>query len=119
MFSSNLVTDLYLSDYATKVFGFATFGRIYGTVTCVSGITQLIQSGLDALTHGPLHDDPTPVNATLGAAGALVGLTLTIFITVRGRVFVEKRVDMWADVERERLLSEDRIGYGTGHEVQE
>nr|RBQ96039.1 hypothetical protein FVER53263_08606 [Fusarium verticillioides] len=108
-----------VSDYATKVFGFATFGRIYGTVTCVSGITQLIQSGLDALTHGPLHDDPTPVNATLGAAGALVGLILTIFITVKGRVFVEKRVEMWADGERERLLSEDRIGYGTGHEVQE
>ncbi|KAG5805365.1 hypothetical protein H9Q71_010065 [Fusarium xylarioides] len=105
-----------VSDYATKVFGFATFGRIYGTVTCISGITQLIQSGLDALTHGPLHDDPTPVNAALGAAGALVGLILTIFITVKGRVFVEKKVGMEAEDERERLLSATRIGYGTDHQ---
>ncbi|KAF4420126.1 photosystem II D2 [Fusarium acutatum] len=104
-----------VSDYATKVFGFATFGRIYGTITCISGITQLIQSGLDALTHGPLHDDPTPVNATLGAVGALVGLILTIFITVKGRVFVEKKVEMEADGERERLLSDTQNGYGTGH----
>lgn len=108
-----------VSDYATKVFGFATFGRIYGTVTCISGITQLIQSGLDALTHGPLHDDPTPVNATLGGAGALVSLILTIFITVKGRVFVEKKVEIWANGERERLLSDARNGYGTGHRVEE
>lgn len=119
MASSTVVTDLYLSDYATKVFGFATFGRIYGTVTCISGITQLIQSGLDALTHGPLHDDPTPVNATLGGAGALVSLILTIFITVKGRVFVEKKVEIWANGERERLLSDARNGYGTGHRVEE
>lgn len=110
-----LITDLYFSDYATKVFGFATFGRIYGTITCVSGITQLIQSGLDALTHGPLHNHPTPVNATLGAVGALVGLILTIFITVKGRVFVEKKVEMEVDGERERLLSDAQNGYGTGH----
>ncbi|KAF4956994.1 hypothetical protein FGADI_3406 [Fusarium gaditjirri] len=99
-----------VSDYATKVFGFATFGRIYGTITCISGITQLIQSGLDALTHGPLHDDPTPVNAALGAVGALVGLILTVFITVKGRVFVEKKVEMEADDERERLLPDAQDG---------
>ncbi|KAF4454451.1 hypothetical protein F53441_3078 [Fusarium austroafricanum] len=104
-----------ISDYATKVFGFATFGRIYGTITCISGITQLSQSGLDALTHGPLHDNPTPINATLGGVGALVGLILTIFITVKGRVFVEKKVEMEADDERERLLSNAQNGYGTGH----
>jgi hypothetical protein len=62
-----------------------------------------------------LHDDPTPVNATLGAVGALVGLILTVFITVKGRVFVEKKVEMEADGERERLLSDAQNGYGTGH----
>ncbi|KAJ4264458.1 hypothetical protein NW762_005658 [Fusarium torreyae] len=104
-----------ISDYATKVFGFATFGRIYGTITCLSGIVQLAQSGLDALTHGPLHDNPVPINVTLGGAGALVGLTLTVFVTVKGRTFVEKKIEMEADDERERLLSNARSGYGTGH----
>ncbi|CEJ61481.1 hypothetical protein PMG11_10014 [Penicillium brasilianum] len=27
-----------MSDYATKVFGFATFGRVYGTIICLSGL---------------------------------------------------------------------------------
>ncbi|KAJ4118887.1 hypothetical protein NW768_010626 [Fusarium equiseti] len=104
-----------ISDYATKVFGFATFGRIYGTITCVSGITQLAQSGLDALTHGPLHDNPVPINATLGATGALVGIVLTVFVAVKGRIFAEKKVEAKADDERERLLSNAQSNYGTGH----
>ncbi|KAF5024414.1 hypothetical protein F66182_3500 [Fusarium sp. NRRL 66182] len=104
-----------ISDYATKVFGFATFGRIYGTITCLSGIVNLAQSGLDALTHGPLHDNPIPINATLGGVGTLVGLALTIFVTVKGRSFVEKKMEMEADDERERLLSGARADYGTGH----
>ncbi|KAF4998902.1 hypothetical protein FGRMN_2833 [Fusarium graminum] len=103
-----------ISDYATKVFGFATFGRIYGTITCVSGITQLSQSVLDALTHGPLQNNPTPINATLGGAGTIVGLILTIFVAVKGRSFAEKKVEMKADDERERLLSNAQSGYGAG-----
>ncbi|KAK8078716.1 hypothetical protein PG994_002523 [Apiospora phragmitis] len=49
-----------VSDYATKVFGFATFGRIYGMLTCLSGVVNFSQSGIDALTHGPLRGDPYP-----------------------------------------------------------
>ncbi|KAF7587211.1 hypothetical protein BBP40_007548 [Aspergillus hancockii] len=41
-----------MSDYATKVFGFATFGRVYGTIICFSGIVNFSQYGLDYLTHG-------------------------------------------------------------------
>ncbi|CAF3660936.1 unnamed protein product [Fusarium graminearum] len=104
-----------ISDYATKVFGFATFGRIYGTITCVSGITQLAQSGLDALTHGPLHGNPTPINATLGAVGALVGAIMTVFVAIKGNRFEEKKAEMKADDERERLLSNAQSNYGTGH----
>ncbi|KAM0350600.1 hypothetical protein ACHAPU_003085 [Fusarium lateritium] len=103
-----------ISDYATKVFGFATFGRIYGTITCISGITQLSQSGLDALTHGPLHNNSIPINATLGGTGAIVGLALTAFVAVKGRSFAERKVEMEADDERERLLSNAQSGYGTG-----
>ncbi|KAF4471585.1 photosystem II D2 [Fusarium albosuccineum] len=103
-----------ISDYATKVFGFATFGRIYGTITCLSGIVNLAQSGLDALTHGPLHGNPVPINAALGAVGALIGLTLTIFVSVKGRSFVDRKIELEADHERERLLSDAHHDYGTG-----
>ncbi|KAJ4181515.1 hypothetical protein FALCPG4_016657 [Fusarium falciforme] len=103
-----------ISDYATKVFGFATFGRIYGTITCLSGLVNFAQSGLDVLTHGPLDGNPVPINVTLGGLGAVIGLTLTIFVAVKGRVFVDQKAEMEADHERERLLSDANGGYGTG-----
>ncbi|KFA56188.1 hypothetical protein S40293_00106 [Stachybotrys chartarum IBT 40293] len=102
-----------ISDYSTKVFGFATFGRIYGTLTCISGLVTLCQSGLDALTHGPLEGDPTPINITLGVAGTVVGLALTAFVTVRGHVFVQERQELDADQTRQSLLAAEPQSYGT------
>ncbi|KAH8654773.1 major facilitator superfamily domain-containing protein [Ilyonectria robusta] len=101
-----------ISDYATKVFGFATFGRIYGTIVCLSGMVNFVQSGLDALTHGPLHGNPTPINATLGALGGIIGVTLTIFVRIRGRVFVDEKAELDAGQERQRLLFDAHEGYG-------
>lgn len=73
------------SDYATKVFGFATFGRIYGTVICVSGAGQFIQPALDALTHGPLHNNPVPVNISFAVAGSVISTALTLFVYMQSR----------------------------------
>lgn len=73
------------SDYATKVFGFATFGRIYGTVICVSGAGQLLQPALDVLAHGPLHDDPVPLNVFFAVAGSILSGALTLFVYVQTR----------------------------------
>ncbi|KAH7114964.1 major facilitator superfamily domain-containing protein [Dactylonectria estremocensis] len=101
-----------ISDYAVKVFGFATFGRIYGTIVCLSGIVNFVQSGLDALTHGPLHGNPTPINATLGALGVFIGVTLTIFVRIRGRVFMDEKAELDVGPERRRLLSVAHDGYG-------
>ncbi|WDK10624.1 major facilitator superfamily transporter [Colletotrichum graminicola] len=100
-----------ISDYATKVFGFATFGRIYGTIVCVSGLVNFAQSGLDSFTHGPLHGDPTLVNITLGVAGAIVGVVLTVFVSIKGRAFVKQEKS--AVEERRRLLSSTRQDYGS------
>ncbi|KAK1672097.1 major facilitator superfamily transporter [Colletotrichum godetiae] len=103
-----------ISDYATKVFGFATFGRIYGTIVCASGLINFAQSGLDALTHGPLHGDPTPVNITLGASGTVIGALLTAFVAVKGRTFVtEEKPELDALEERQRLLSSAGQDYGS------
>ncbi|KHO01497.1 MFS transporter [Metarhizium album ARSEF 1941] len=74
-----------VSDYATKIFGFTTFGRIYGTLICVSGVVNLAQSGLDALVHGALDGNPTPVNVAFTVAGACTGAALTIFATAQAR----------------------------------
>jgi MFS family permease len=105
-----------ISDYATKVFGFSTFGRIYGTLTCISGLFNFAQSGLDGLTHGPFHEDPTPINIFMGAGGALLGAVMTIFVYVRGQHFVEERQEIEADYEqheRQVLLADNQITYGS------
>lgn len=106
------LADALASDYSTKVFGFATFGRIYGTIVCISGMVNFVQSGLDALTYGPLHGNPTPINATLGALGGIIGVTLTIFVRIRGRVFVVEKTELDTNPERQRLLSDAHEGYG-------
>jgi hypothetical protein len=72
-----------MSDYATKVFGFATFGRVYGTIVCVSGLVNLSQTGIDALTKGHFGGNPTPVNAFLTVSAFLIGTALVVYVTVQ------------------------------------
>lgn len=108
-----------VSDYATKVFGFATFGRIYGAITCLSGLFNFSQSALDALTHGPLDGDPTPINIAMAVAGTLCGLLLTGWVVFKGREY-EREVQGQAQpaaaqghaIERMPLIRESTAEYG-------
>lgn len=84
-FAWELTEYLSCSDYASKVFGFATFGRIYGTIICVSGLGQFIQPALDTLTHGPLHNNPVPVNLFFAVAGSVLSAALTFFVYAKTR----------------------------------
>lgn len=72
-----------MSDYATKVFGFATFGRVYGTIICFSGLVNLSQTGIDALTKKTFDGNPVPVNAALAGLTFVVGTALVVYITVQ------------------------------------
>jgi MFS family permease len=72
-----------MSDYATKVFGFATFGRVYGAIVCISGLVNLSQTGIDALTKGHFGGNPIPVNAFLTFSAFGVGMTLVVYVTVQ------------------------------------
>ncbi|KAG7142702.1 Protein FMP42 like protein [Verticillium longisporum] len=101
-----------ISDYATKVFGFATFGRIYGALVCISGIISFAQSGLDAWTHGPLHGNPVPVNIMMGATGTVLGIALVLFVAIKVGLHNE-REKAEADMERMPLICEEEEGYGT------
>ena len=69
-----------VSDYAAKVFGFQTFGKVYGLIILTAGLLNLSQSGLDALTHKAFHRDPLPVNLVLLVAVLLVGVILVGFV---------------------------------------
>lgn len=81
-----------MSDYATKVFGFATFGRVYGTIICISGLANLSQTGIDALVKGVFQDNPIPINIFLAVSAFLSGTSLVTYVTVQ--VYrVRKRLD--------------------------
>ncbi|KAI0502826.1 amino acid transporter [Xylaria bambusicola] len=103
-----------MSDYATKVFGFATFGRLYGAITCISGLFTFSQYGLDALTHGPFHNNPTPINMGLMVAGTIVGLALTIYIAIKSKDYKEdSKEGNYVQEERVSLMREMRGDYGS------
>ncbi|PYH79550.1 MFS general substrate transporter [Aspergillus uvarum CBS 121591] len=96
-----------MSDYATKVFGFATFGRVYGTIICFSGLVNFSQYGLDALTHGPFDGNPIPINIFFAGAGFVVGTVLVAFVYLAGRHMKEEQQDMEESGERQWLIPEE------------
>lgn len=89
-----------MSDYAAKVFGFATFGTIYGTIICLSGVAIFCQSGLQAIVHDLFQEDPGPMNLWLAGLGLIVGICLVMYVDMRGRLF---RQDHAAEDERRSI----------------
>lgn len=81
-----------VSDYAAKVFGFRTFGTVYGAVICLAGLVNFVQSGLDYLFHSTFGGDPVPVNLLLLALGLAIGLPLVGFVAWNVRVRNSKLV---------------------------
>ncbi|KAF2749870.1 MFS general substrate transporter [Sporormia fimetaria CBS 119925] len=111
-----------MSDYAAKVFGFATFGRVYGSIICFSGVVNLCQTAIVALTKGPFHGNPLPVNAFLTVSGFLVGTTLFVYVGVQSYRMRKKleEEDRWtytntdAGSVLDSLLEEDEpVHYGS------
>lgn len=97
------VANTQFSDYATKVFGFATFGRVYGTIICLSGLANFSQYWLDSVTHGRFNGNPVPINVGLVIAGFLVGVALVGFVAVAGWRHINEDGN---EGEREPLLLE-------------
>lgn len=67
------------------MFGFATFGRVYGTIICVSGLANFSQYALDSLTHRTFHENPIPINVSLSVGGFVVGVALVTFVVRAGQ----------------------------------
>jgi len=82
-----------LCAFTNRHSGFATFGRVYGAIITISGVFNVAQIGLVAITHELYHDNPTPVNVVLAGAGLIVGVLLTVYVRFRGRI-LRKRYDL-------------------------
>ncbi|SMR56986.1 unnamed protein product [Zymoseptoria tritici ST99CH_1E4] len=95
-----------MSDYAAKVFGFATFGRVYGAIICLSGVVNLSQPLLDALNHEYFQENPIPINVALASLGLVVGGILVTFVFVQTRKVQAEMDEMREANERDRLIPE-------------
>ncbi|KAK3949419.1 major facilitator superfamily domain-containing protein [Pseudoneurospora amorphoporcata] len=82
-----------VSDYSAKVFGFRTFGTVYGTIICFAGLLNFSQSGLDYLLHETFGGDPVPVNLGLMATGLLIGVVMVLFVGIRARGIKRKLLE--------------------------
>lgn len=69
-----------VSDFCAKVFGFDTFGTVYGAIICFSGIFNLLQLVMDRATHEMFGMNPTPVNAILTGLTAVFGVALLHYV---------------------------------------
>ncbi|KXH37517.1 major facilitator superfamily transporter [Colletotrichum simmondsii] len=86
-----------VSDYSAKVFGFETFGTVYGTIICLSGLFNFLQSGLDVLFHQTFGGDPVPVNVILLSAGLAVGIALVGYVALKARGLKRKTLEQEAE----------------------
>jgi hypothetical protein len=103
-----------MSDYAAKVFGFATFGRVYGTIICFSGLVNLLQPAIDATSHEVFHNNPMPLNALLAGVACVIGVILVVYVVVQGRkVMKEHAVEDAETASILQSIAEDESEYGT------
>ena len=86
-----------VSDYSAKVFGFRTFGTVYGTIICLSGLFNLSQSGLDFLFHQAFGGNPVPVNIILMSVGLGLGICLVLYVGTKARGIRRKLLEREAE----------------------
>lgn len=100
----SLTKDLIHSDYSAKVFGFASFGKVYGLIMCLGGLLNFSQYGFDALTHKTFRNNPIPVNVMLLIIALIVGIVLVGFIWRNGLAIRRELLEVEAEDAREVLM---------------
>ncbi|KAH0395171.1 MFS general substrate transporter, partial [Aureobasidium melanogenum] len=93
-----------VSDYSAKVFGFATFGKVYGLIICLAGLFNFSAQGLDALTHHAFHNNPIPVNIILLSTAFAVGVVLVGYVWYQSRSIEREGLEEEAEEAREVLM---------------
>lgn len=103
-----------VSDYSAKVFGFQTFGKVYGLIICLAGLFNFLQSPLDAATHVVFNLNPIPVNVILMSIAVIVGTALVTFTYLKSRNMKREHLEDEAEGAAETLMpSANGVGYGT------
>ena len=102
-----------VSDYAAKVFGFQTFGKVYGLIICLAGILNFIQSALDAMTHKVFDGNPIPVNVILLGSVVVVGAALVGYVWTKRNQMRREALEEEAEDANESRLPSMSNGYSS------
>lgn len=93
-----------VSDYAAKVFGFRTFGTVYGLTICLAGLGNFSQSLLDTLTLKIFKGDPIPVNVGLLTTAFVIGVSLAGFVGYKARSLERQKLEVEAEISGETIM---------------
>ena len=90
-----------VSDYCVKVFGYATFGTVYGAIICFSGMMNFTQTYLDNATHFTFQNNPNPVNFLLVSLTVVFGVTMLWFIKSQEKTIIRQNIiaETLADID--------------------
>lgn len=103
-----------VSDYSAKVFGFVTFGKVYGLIICLAGVLNFVQSPLDAATHLVFHNNPIPINLVLLGAAIVVGTALVGYVVWKSRNIAREKLEDEAEGAGETFMpNTNGTTYGT------
>ncbi|CAK9441673.1 uncharacterized protein LODBEIA_P55410 [Lodderomyces beijingensis] len=81
-----------ISDVCAKVFGFETFGTVYGLLMCICGVLNAGQGVLDKLTHTTFKMNPYPVNISLVVVTAVVGGVTVRYVKTQAEEHKRKKL---------------------------
>lgn len=95
------------SDYAAKVFGFATFGRVYGCIIALSGLVNLAQPLIDAMNHEVFDDNTVPINVFLASLGSVFGTSLVVYVWAQSRRIDKEYSALEYEWDRFRMIPEE------------
>ena len=95
-----------ISNYAAEVFGFVTFGKVYGLLVCLAGLFNFLQTPLDQATHRRFHNDPRPINLVLLGVGVTIGIILVGYVWMKSRSMHRELLEQEAEASeaREQLI---------------
>lgn len=93
-----------VSDFCAKVFGFDTFGTVYGAIICFSGVCNLLQQLMDKTTHEVFQMNPTPINALLTGLTALFGILLIGYVRSQEAEIKRRNLEMEAQEASSRSM---------------
>lgn len=93
-----------VSDFCAKVFGFETFGTIYGTVICFSGLCNILTQVMDKVTHQVFDLNPVPVNALLTALTVVFAFAIIVYVRSQEQEMRRKNLELEAQEATLRLM---------------